>query len=74
MSATVDPITFSVPRAVAMDLVGLSNDLNDRMHQLLERNTDGQLGLGEKAELETLVRVAQLSQILAMAMQHQVKP
>jgi hypothetical protein len=36
------------------------------MHELLERNTEGQLNPIERAELETLVQMAQVAQILAM--------
>ena len=36
------------------------------MHQLLERNTDHQLNPTESSELETLVQLAQLSQIVSM--------
>jgi hypothetical protein len=44
------------------------------MHELLERNTDGQLTTTEKAELDTLVRMAQFGQIVAMALQPQAQP
>jgi hypothetical protein len=37
------------------------------MHELLEANTDGKLNTIERAELETLVKIAQVSQIIAMA-------
>ena len=63
-----DPITFSVPRAVLSDIVTLSSELTDRMHRLLEQNTDGQLGPTEKAELEMLVNIAQFGQIVSMAL------
>lgn len=38
------------------------------MHALLERNTDGQLSASEKAELDTLVRIAEFGQIVSMAL------
>ena len=38
------------------------------MHELLERNTDGQLSSPERAKLETLVKMAQFGQILSMAL------
>ena len=63
-----DPITLSVPRSVLTEIVQLSDELNDRMHELLERNTDGQLASSERAELETLVRIAQFGQIVSMAL------
>ena len=69
MSQLVDPVTVSVPRNVLSDILTLSDELADRMHQLLERNTDGGLSDIEKSELDTLVRVAQFGQIVSMAMQ-----
>jgi hypothetical protein len=56
------------------DIAQLSDELTDRMHMLLERNTDGQLSPIEKAELETLVRVAEFGQIVTMALQPQSRP
>lgn len=43
------------------------------MHELLERNTDGKLTALERAELETLVQMAEFGQILSMALQPTVK-
>ena len=63
-----EAITISVPRSVAADIAYLSADLNDRMHALLQRNGDGLLGPAERAELETLVRMSQFGQIVAMAL------
>lgn len=74
MVKAVDPITVSIPRTVLSDIVELSAELTDRMHELLERNTDGKLGRIEKAELETLVRMAEFGQIVSMALGQQVKP
>jgi len=45
----------------------LSKRLTDRMHALLERNTEGTLTATEREELETLVQMAHFAQILAMA-------
>jgi len=42
--------------------------MTDRMHQLLEKNTDGDLRVHEKVELESLVRIAELGQIAALAL------
>jgi hypothetical protein len=74
MIQSADPITFSVPRRVLSDIIQLSAELTDRMHQLLERNTDGQLSPSENAELETLVRVAEFGQIVSLALQSQARP
>jgi hypothetical protein len=60
-----DPVTISVPRKILASIVELSSEMTDRMHQLLEKNTDGDLGAHEKAELESLVRIAELGQITA---------
>ena len=68
MIQATDPITVSVPRTVLSDIVHLSDELTDRMHALLERNTDGALNPLEKSELETLVRISQFGQIVSMAL------
>jgi hypothetical protein len=62
-----DPITVSIPRGLLSDIVQLSAELTDRMHDLLERNTDGKLAANERAELETLVRMAEFGQVVSMA-------
>ena len=69
-----DSVTVSLPSTVLTDIVQLSSELIDRMHALLERNTDGQLSSAEKAELDTLVRIAEFGQIVSMALQMQDKP
>jgi len=61
-------ITVTLPRSAVADVLSLSADLNDRMHALLERNTDGDLSDVEKSQLETLVRMTHVSQILSMAL------
>ena len=62
-----DAVTLTLPRSMLPELPALAKNLNDRMHELLERNTEGTLVETERAELETLVQVAQVVQILAMA-------
>ena len=69
MLQAADPVTISVPRNMLSDIVELSAELNDRMHELLERNTDGELGPTEKSELEMLVRIAEFGQIVSMALE-----
>lgn len=64
-----DAITLTLPRSMLPELPALAQSLNERMHELLERNTEGTLVETERAELETLVQVAQVVQILAMAAQ-----
>jgi hypothetical protein len=68
MHGASDDITLTLPRSVVPDVVSLSDALTDRMHALLERNTDGTLSLVERTELETLVQMAQFGQILSMAL------
>jgi hypothetical protein len=68
MIQSADPITLSVPRTMLADIAELSGDLTDRMHELLERNTDGRLAPTEKIELQTLVRMAEFGQIVSMAL------
>ncbi|MGN6367066.1 MAG: hypothetical protein ACTHN5_02275 [Phycisphaerae bacterium] len=69
MVQNADPITFSVPRAVLSDIARLTQNFNDRMHELLERNTDGTLTPQESAELQSLVRMAEFGQIVDAALQ-----
>ncbi len=69
MVQNADPITFSVPREVLSDISRLSHKLNNRMHELLERNTDGTLSSHESAELQSLVRMAEFGQIVDAALQ-----
>lgn len=52
MADPADFITFSLPREVAMEIVTMSGELTDRLHELLERNTEGALVATERAELE----------------------
>lgn len=74
MIQAADPVTLSVPRAVLSGIVSLSAELTDRMHELLERNTNGELNAIEKAELESLVRMAQFGQIVSMALECKGSP
>ncbi len=69
MSAPLETVVLTLPRAFLPELPTLARGLNDRMHALLERNTDGALAPIEREELETLVEMAQFAQILAMAAQ-----
>lgn len=67
--SSADAFTFTLPRSVLPELPSLAQSLNDRMHELLERNTEGALSEIERAELETLVQMAHVVQIFAMAAQ-----
>lgn len=66
MSATTQFLSLSIPRALIREIPGLASDLLERMHALLERNTEGTLNVTERGELETLVHMAQFAQILAL--------
>jgi hypothetical protein len=74
MIDTQDPVTISVPKSILADVVRLSDELLDQMHELLERNTDGTLSTSERAELDRLVRIAQFGQIASLALQSAGKP
>ncbi|HEY3246242.1 MAG TPA: hypothetical protein VGM03_23100 [Phycisphaerae bacterium] len=74
MTAPIDTVTVTLPRSLASDIPTLADDLTDRMHELLERNTDGALSPAERVELQTLVQMAQFAQILALAVQQAPKP
>ncbi len=69
MSHALETMVLTIPRAMVPELPALSRTLTDRMHGLLERNTEGTLTAVEREELETLVEMAQFAQILAMAAQ-----
>jgi hypothetical protein len=56
----------TIPGQIAGELPIISAELNDRMHELLERNTDGGLSAIERRELDTLVRMAHFGQIIAL--------
>jgi hypothetical protein len=62
-----DTVTLRLPRALLPEIPVLAADLLDRMHELLERNTEGTLNALERAELETLVKMAEFAQLLALA-------
>ena len=67
MSAPTDLVTITLPRSIVAELPTFAGALNDRMHALLERNTEGTLTDTERLELETLVEMAQFAQVLATA-------
>ena len=67
MSSSAAALVLTIPRSSVPDLPTLSRGLTDRMHRLLERNTDGALTATEREELETLVEMAQFAEVLAMA-------
>lgn len=60
-------ITFTLPTNVAGEIPVLAQRLLDRMHQLLERNTDGQLNPIERDEVAALVEMAEFAQMVAVA-------
>jgi hypothetical protein len=74
MVAPSESITFTLPRSSVGDVLTLSASLLDRMHDLLERNTDNALPAVEREELEILVQMAQFGQIVSMALQSQPNP
>lgn len=66
MAQGSEEITIRVPREAAEGIPTLSAELSERMHALLERNTDGHLSSIERAELETLVRMSQFADLFSM--------
>lgn len=62
-----DPVTVTLPRSTDGGILAFSSELTDRMHGLLELNTDGRLTSFEKLELETLVQMAHFGQIVSIA-------
>jgi hypothetical protein len=69
-----DTITLTLPRSSVGGILDLSAELTDRMHALLERNTDGELTTVEKQQLDTLVRMAHFGQIVSMALSAVMPP
>jgi hypothetical protein len=65
----MENVVLTIPRAFIPELPSLSQALTDRMHGLLERNTEGTLAATEREELETLVQMAQFAQLLTLAAQ-----
>lgn len=68
MGQAGDALTLTVPRSAVGGVVELSAALLDRMHELLERNTDGALSAVEQQQLETLVLMAQFGQLVSTAL------
>jgi hypothetical protein len=62
-----DSITLTLPASVATDVPVMAQRLIDRMHELLERNTEWQLNSIERDELEALVDMAEFAQLVASA-------
>ena len=73
-AAVSDPVTLTVPRSAVPDVRSLSAAMLDRMHDLLERNTDAPLVGVEREELELLVELAQFGQIVSMGFDAQGLP
>jgi hypothetical protein len=74
MNMTAEAVTLTFPRSVIGGVMSISAKLVDRMHELLERNTDGSLSPLEREELETLVQMAEFSQLLSTALAAQARP
>ena len=68
-----ESITVTLPASVAHELPVMANRLVERMHDLLERNTEGQLNELEQEELQALVDMAEFAQVFAMAV-HRASP
>lgn len=68
-----ESVTLTLPRSAVSDVRSLTGALLDRMHELLERNTDGTLSDVERESLETLVQMAQFGQFIAAALDAQAE-
>lgn len=60
-------ITVTLPASVACEFPTMAQRLVQRMHDLLERNTEDQLNELEREELEALVEMAEFAQVFATA-------
>ena len=70
MSTALDTtISLAFPRTLIPDVVELSGDMISRMHDLLERNANEELSVNEQEDLQTLVQMAQFSQVIALSLQ-----
>ena len=69
-----DCVTVTLPSSAVGGVVALSKNLLDRMHELLEKNTDATLTGVEREQLDKLVEMAQFGQLISMALQAQAKP
>lgn len=74
MAQVSEDVTLTLPRSAVPGVVALSARLTDRMHDLLERGTDGSLTPAEREQLETLVEMSQFGQIVTMALQARAQP
>lgn len=72
--AETEAVTLTIPRSAVGGVTSISASLLNRMHELLERNTDGRLAAAEREELDTLARMAQFGQIVSMALAARVGP
>jgi hypothetical protein len=70
MSSVIpDSVTFTLPRSAVPEVIALSRHLLDRMHELLEQNTEGTLSEDRRDELESLVELAQFGQLVSTALE-----
>ena len=74
MSSRAESVTLVLPSGAVPEVISLSETLLERMHDLLERNTQGQLSGIEREELETLVHMAEFGQIISSALRSSGKP
>jgi hypothetical protein len=66
--AAVETVSITLPRKLAADLVHCSPRMAERLHRLLDRNANDDLSPTERDELESLAELAQVKQLLALAM------
>jgi hypothetical protein len=74
MESTIDNVTVTIPRPLLAGLARVTASLTERMHELLEKNTENIISEAEKKELESLVRLSQLDQIVTLALHSSKNP
>jgi hypothetical protein len=62
-------VSIRLPRQAAIHLTKPPAAFVDRLHHLLDLNGDGMLTAAEKAEVELLVDIAQISHLIGLGLE-----
>ena len=65
-----DRVTLTLSRASFRSIIDAAVALNDRRDELLDLNGEGELDEAGRAELNSLVRIAQICMMLEMAAEY----
>ena len=68
MTPQTDRVSIRLPRQTAIHLTKPPAPFEDRLHDLLDLNGDGLLTPAEKAEVELLIDIAQISQLIGLGL------